>query len=263
MSWFSRILRIAQKEIWRTVSTPLLFILETAFVFLTGYFFYGGIYSYSQLSGEWLAQPELQKGVLEPTAIILPALFSNYALLLLFFVPLLTMSSFSGERRSGTLELLFTLPVRDSELVLGKWLGAVSILLFMLAPLWIYPWVYQLFGGSLSFETFGSGFLGLLLLVFFFTGVGIFVSSLFESQTASAVLTAGILVFLWSLESVTDSSLKFVNQFLIPFSVQKYFQPFSRGLVSTEAGFFFCLATAFFLFLTCRSLEKRSFRNPF
>jgi ABC-2 type transport system permease protein len=263
VNWLSRVLRIAQKEIWRSVSTPLLLILQTAFVFLTGYFFYAGIYDYSRLSGEWLAQPELQKGVLEPTAIILPALFSNYALLLLFFIPLMTMSSFSGERRSGTLELLFTLPVRDSELVLGKWLGSVSILLVMLLPIWIYPWVYHVYGGSLSFETFGSGFLGLLFLAFLFAGAGIFVSSLFESQTASAVLTAGILVFLWSLESVTDSSLKFVSKFLGPLSVQKYFQPFSRGLVSTEAALFFCLATVFFLFLTCRSLEKRSFRNPF
>jgi ABC-2 type transport system permease protein len=257
-----RTLTISRKELLEFVSTPLLWITETIFVILAGYFFYLGMLYYNEMSMEWLANPVLQKESLNPTSVLIPPIFSNYALLLLFFVPLLTMSTFSSEKKEGTLELLFTLPVRDIELVFGKWLGVSIMILFLFIPLWIFPFIAQYFKLFLSFETYAAGFLGLVLLAFFFSSVGLFVSSLFESQTASAVMGVGLLVILWTLESAHIFQLKLGGGFLSAFSIQKYLQPFLRGIISTENILFFVLATIFFLFLTFRALEKRSFRNP-
>jgi len=262
MKSLRRILTIARKEVLESLSTPILFVAETTFVLLTGYFFYLGMIYYSQLSADWISNPAMQQKLLDPTAILLPPVFSNYALLLLFFVPMLTMSTFASERKSGTLELLFTLPVRDVELVMGKWLGITVLIFFLFLPLWIYPGVAIFFGLHLTWQTFASGFLGLLLLAFFFAAVGVFISSLFESQAASAVMTVGILMIFWTLEGSEIFQLDAVTTFLANFSIQKYLQPFSRGVISTENVFMFLIGILFFLFLTFRSLEKRSFRNP-
>lgn len=262
MKSLSRIYQVARKEILEFLSTPLLLITETVFVALTGYFFYLGVLYFSELSREWLANPIMQKEMLNCTAVLIPPIFSNFALLLLFFVPLLTMSSFTNERKSGTLELLFTLPIRDMELIFGKWLGIAAMLFLLFLPLWIYPVILAFFKFHIAYESYLTGFLGLLLLAFFFASVGLFVSSLFESQTASAVMAVGLLVMLWTLENAEFFRVSGAKKFLSAISVQKYLQPFLRGVISIENILFFVLATAFFLFLTFRTLEKRSHRNP-
>jgi len=257
-----RILTIARKDFFEFMSTPLLFITETIFIVLSGYFFYLGVLYYSELSAEWLANPALQQESLNPTSLLVPPIFSNYALLLLFFIPLLTMGIFSSEKRSGTLELFFTLPVRDVEIIFGKWIGISIMVFFLFLPLWVYPVLAMYLKLPLSYGTYFSGFLGLLLLAFFFASVGLFISSLFESQTASAVMAVGLLVIFWSLEGFQTFQVEWVGKILSVFSVQKYLQPFFRGIVATQNVLFFLSGITFFLFLTFRSLEKRSYRNP-
>jgi len=257
-----RILTVARKELLEAVSTPLLFTLQTLFITLTGYFFYLGVFYYSDLSADWLSNPEIQGAILEPTAILLPPLFSNYALLLLFFVPLLTMSTFASEKKEGTLELLFTYPVRDIELIFGKWLGISSLVFLLFVPLWIYPLVSSFVGLQISIGTYGTGLVGLWLLASFFVAAGLFISSLFESQTASAVLTVGLLMILWTLEGAEIFQVDLFTEILSHFALQKYLQPFLRGVISTENILAFSLGISFFLFLTFRTLERRTFRNP-
>ena len=257
-----RMINIAKKEFLEAISTPLLFLAATFFIFLTSYFFYAAVNYYSQISSEWLIHPAMQKEFLEPSSVLLPPLFANYSMLLLFFIPLLTMSSIANERRNGTLELLYTFPIRDNEIILGKWIGTLLILAVLLVPLWTYPFLYKFFGGTLAISNYGAAFLGLLFLAFLFSAIGIFISSLSESQTVSAIATIGILLLLWMLENTTPMLAKEAGSVMMRFSIQKYFQPFTNGLVSTEAILFFVLTTALFLFLGCRSLEKRFFRNP-
>jgi len=247
-----RILTVARKELLEAVSTPLLFTLQTLFIALTGYFFYLGVFYYSDLSADWLQNQEMQGAILDSTVILLPPLFSNYALLLLFFVPLLTMSSFSSERKEGTLELLFTYPVRDVELIFGKWLGISSLLFVLFIPLWIYPLISNFVGLHIGLITYGAGLFGLWLLASFFVASGIFISSLFESQTASAVLTVGLLMMLWTLEGAEIFQVDFFTGVLSNFALQKYLQPFLRGVISTENILAFVLGITFFLFLTFR-----------
>ena len=84
------------------------------------------------------------------------------------------MGSIANEKKNGTLELLFTFPVRDGELIFGKWLGIVFLLVCLFLPLWIYPGIYWLMGGSVNPATYAAGFLGLILLGFLFAAVGLF-----------------------------------------------------------------------------------------
>ena len=262
MKSLSRIFSVAKKELMEAVSTPLLFIMQTLFVMLTGYFLYLGAIYYSELSANWLINQEMQGAILEPTTILLPPLFSNYALLLLFFIPLLTMSTFANERKEGTLELLFTYPLRDIELIFGKWLGVSSLLFLLFTPLWVYPLVSSHMGLEISISTYAVGLLGLWLLASFFVAVGIFVSSLFESQTASAILTVGLLMILWTSEGAEIFQFDTFSPLMANFCIQKYLQPFLRGILSTENILSFSLGISFFLFLTFRALERRTFRSP-
>jgi len=257
-----RIFIIAQKEVLEATATPLFFILETCFIALSGYFFFLGVDYFSQVSQQWLERPELQTEVLDASLLILPPIFSNFAMLMLFFIPFLTMGSFANEKRHGTLELLFTFPIRDAEIVLGKWMGISFMLILLFLPLWIYPIIYKVLGSDLSLVTFATGFLGLVLLGSFFAAAGLFFSSCFESQTAAAVLTVGVLIFLWSLQSSQLIPLAEWSEWLSNISVRKYFHPFTRGLIGTQNILFFLMGCFLFLFLTFRVLERRYFRNP-
>ena len=152
--------------------------------------------------------------------------------------------------------------MRDIEIIFGKWIGISIMVFFLFLPLWVYPFLAKFLELPLAYETYLSGFLGLLLLAFFFASVGLFISSLFESQTASAVMAVGLLVIFWSLEGSQSFQVAWVGKILSVFSVQKYLQPFFRGIVTTQNILFFVSGITFFLFLTFRSLEKRSYRNP-
>jgi len=135
-------------------------------------------------------------------------------------------------------------------------------LVFLLfIPLWTYPFVSGIMGLEINFSTYAVGLFGLWLLTSFFVSVGIFISSLFESQTASAILTVGVLMILWTLEGAEIFQADTFTQILSNFSIQKYLQPFLRGVLSTENILSFCLGILFFLFLTFRTLERRAFRN--
>src|SRR5258706_15891484 len=111
-----------------------------------------------------MTNASLWKECMSLDTILLTPLFANYSMLLLFFIPLLTMSSIANEKRNGTLELLYTFPIRDNEIILGKWIGTLLILAVLLIPLWTYPFLYKFFGGSLALPNYTAAFLGLVFL---------------------------------------------------------------------------------------------------
>jgi len=175
-------------------------------------------------------------------------------------IPLITMRALAEEKRSGTLELLITMPVRDSEVILGKYFAALAMATILLGTTLLYPiamfmWPWHL--GALDWGPVWTGYLGLFL----FSGAGIAVGMLFSSITESQIiaffLTAGTLLFLHIIGSVVESLHGLVGDAIAFVSFQTRFQPFERGLLDTRAVVYFLSISVICLLVAFRSLESR------
>jgi len=181
-------------------------------------------------------------------------------------VPAVTMRSLAAEKGSGTLELLITMPVKDSEVILGKYVAALTMVLLLLAATLLYPvalfvWPWHL--GALDWGPVWSGYLGCVCFSTAAVGVGMMLSSLTESDVMAFFMTLGALgvvyaigwvVSAWHTEvgagNVLIESLGFV-------SFQTRYQGFAKGLIDTRAIVYFLSVTVLCLLVAFRSLESR------
>jgi ABC-2 type transport system permease protein len=177
-------------------------------------------------------------------------------------IPLFTMRALSDEKRVGTIELLITMPVKDSEVILGKFLGSLSVITVQLGLLALYPiamfkWPWHI--GELDWNPFWVGMMGLFMLSAAGTAIGLMWSSFTESQILSYFAATLTLVALYGLGSVTiveflqgwpGDALSFI-------SLQSRFDPFARGIIDTRAIIYFLSLTVFCLMVAFRSLESR------
>lgn len=244
---------VATKE-WQLLATsPLLYLLSGVFVALCGFFFATRLVLYTEyaigqniVANFWFS--------------FLAGAPYSVSTVLVLVIPLLTMRAFAEERRLGTLELLLTYPIRDSELLWGKFvallvvgLGLVLIVGGYAAMLSLYvpiPWPAVLVSMA-----------GLALLVACFTACGLFFSSLTESQLSAALATLAVLVGFWLLTwneaAVRENWLGVVREC----SAFDHFEPMARGLLTLEDVVYFLGATGLFQFLTARSLAARAWRG--
>ncbi|MBL9007852.1 MAG: ABC transporter permease [Myxococcales bacterium] len=169
----------------------------------------------------------------------------------------LSMRLLAEERSQGTLNLLFGSPVRDYQIVLGKYLSALTFL-GGLTLLTMYMPALILVHGKITFGQIAAGYLGLLLLGSAGLAIGIFGSALTKSQLVAIIISAAILVGLilsWLLALITDRP---INELFTWLSIHnKHFQPFMTGLINTQDVVFYGSLTYFFLFLATRVLEAR------
>jgi ABC-2 type transport system permease protein len=179
-------------------------------------------------------------------------------------VPVVTMALVAEERRSGTLEMLITLPVRDSDVVLGKYLGALGLVLTLLAAMLIYP-ISMFYApwhlGNLDWGPVRSAFLGLALFCSASVAIGLLVSSVTRSQAVAFFVTFFVLVLLWMMGEFTDYVAKEISEtaanLMAYVSFNSRLQGFIRGLVDTRDIVFFVSVTALALVLAFRALERR------
>ncbi len=196
--------------------------------------------------------------------------FSNVSLVFIFIIPVLTMRLFSEERKSKTDQLLLTAPVRVYEIVLGKFLAALSVLFVaVFASLFFIP-VMKLYGTPQVAESL-IGYLGLFLMGMLFVSLGMFLSSVTESQVIAAVSTLAILFALWFLGNINivfseilTGGLSFLGKgldWIINFiSIKNRFFDFTLGTLSFVPIFYFVSLTALFVILTVQSVEKRRWK---
>ena len=179
-------------------------------------------------------------------------------------VPVVTMALVAEERRTGTLEMLITLPVKDSDVIIGKYLGAFGLVLTLLLALLIYPfmmftWPWSL--GNLDWGPVKSATLGLVLFSAASVAVGLLISSLVRSQAVAFFVTFFVLVGLWILGSLTDYVGQDISQWLANLmsyvSFNSRLQGFIRGLVDTRDIVYFVSVTLLALVFAFRALERR------
>src|SRR5689334_19820215 len=163
---------------------PLAWVLGAVFALLTGYFFYSDLALFVLVGGA------------NETRGLWRFVFLDYRLVVLLVAPLLTMRLFAEERKLGTLELLWTYPVRDRDLLAGKFLAALVVYLAMLVPTAVGPAVlYALH--PFAPAPLAAGYVGLVLLGIAFIACGLAASTVTDNQVVAAMLTYGVLVFAW------------------------------------------------------------------
>lgn len=183
--------------------------------------------------------------------------------LAMLVIPLVTMRTLAEERRSGTLELLITLPVKDSEVILGKYVAALGLTVILLLaslayPLAMFVWPWHL--GALDWGPVWAGYFGLTLFSAAGIALGMLISSLTESQIIAFFFTAGGLALLMVVGTVVESLKGWMGDAVAFVSFQTRFTPFARGLVDTRAVVFFVSVAVVCLLVAFRSLESRKWK---
>lgn len=175
-------------------------------------------------------------------------------------IPVITMRLLAEEKRSGTLEMLITLPVKDSDVILGKYLGALGLVFVLIGATLFYPiamfrWPWSL--GPLDVGPILSGYLGLILFSMAGVAIGLLVSSLTESQAVAFFITFFSLIVLWFVGSVAEDLGGWQGNALSYLSFQTRLAGFMRGLIDTRDLIFFVSITGLALVVAFRALERR------
>jgi ABC-2 type transport system permease protein len=250
---------VFKKEIRLYFSSPVAWVVMTIFLFIAGYFFYSIFAFYTLASMQSAMNPQMGRDLNTTDSVFRP-LFSNMSVILLLLMPLITMRLFAEERRSGTIELLLTYPVRDGAVLLAKYLAALALYALMLALTLLYPAIVIYFTRP-EWGPLLTGYLGLLLMGATFLAVGIFASSLTENQIVASITTFGVLLFLW----VIGWSAEYVGgawgRVLSHLSLLDHFDTFARGVLDTKDVIYYVDVTVVALFLTLRSLEARRWKG--
>jgi gliding motility-associated transport system permease protein len=250
---------IFRKETANFFVSPIAYAVIASFLLISGFFFWANVSFMSLVSLQAANNPMIAARI-NLTDVVIRPLVQNMSIVLLFVIPLLTMRLFSEEKKSGTIELLLTYPVTDLSVLFGKFLSAGLVLLIMLVG--TLPFLALLFGlGNPDPGTLLSGYLGLLLMGSAFMALGIFISSLTENQIVAAAISFGSALLFWVLSWSSTLSGEKVGAVLRQLSILEHLESFNKGILALSDLSFFVLFTAFFLFLTLRSLETNRWRG--
>jgi ABC-2 type transport system permease protein len=250
-----RWLPVFKKEMRLYFGSPVAYVVLVFFLGISGFIFVRNFLAYSDTSMRSFMQPQFGQN-LNTTEHLLGPLVFTMGFLLLFLMPLVSMRMFSEERKSGTIELLLTYPVRDGAVLVGKYLAAFALYLVLLVLTLLYPGLVAYFV-RVEWGAVLSGYLGLLLLGGTFLAVGALISSLTENQIVAAFGTFLVLLVFWLVSlagEFTTGNLRSVFQYL---SFPERLDGFTRGIVDTKDIVFHVTGIGLALFLTLRSLESK------
>jgi len=239
---------VCRRELTSMFGGPLAWILGAVFALLTGYFFYSDLALYVLVGGG------------NETRGLWRFVFLDHRLVVLLVVPLLTMRLFAEERKLGTLELLWTYPVRDAEIVAGKFVACLAVVTLMIAATAVHPLLLSGFH-PVAAAPLLAGYVGLWLLAAAFVACGLAVSALTESQLVAGAATYGLLLLLWMI-TWNEAAVNEVTLGLIaPFSLFDRFYAFARGAIDTRDVSYFVLFVTAFLGFTQLALDTRRWRG--
>ncbi|MEO5362314.1 MAG: ABC transporter permease [Magnetococcus sp. DMHC-8] len=253
---------VFRKELYTYFNSFIAYAVIAMFLVITGYFFYNLLSTFSVVSFQAQANPMMAKQyhLLNINETVVRPLFGTISIVMLLMTPLLTMRLLSEEWKSGAMELLLTYPLRDVEVVLGKFLACFSVFALMIIATVTFP-VLLIFLGNPEIMPIVTGYLGLLMLGAAFISLGLFTSSLTENQIVAASVSLAILFCFWLL----SYSLVFVSadlgQILSYLSITEHLESLAKGVVDSADLFYYANFTILFLFLTLRSLESKRWRG--
>lgn len=233
MSNFGTLLLKEQRALF---SSPIAYAVITVFLLIMGYTFTSVLF-------------------LNKVATLLH-IFFQMSMLFVLMLPVITMRLVAEERKTGTLELLLTAPVREVEIVLAKFAASMTVVVVMLALSASYAVVLGLYGNP-DWGPIYSGYVGLVLLASALVAMGLLVSSLTANQIVAAVVSLGLFLLLWMIDTLGYLLPDPFDTFFVGLSLLGHFTPFATGsLFLSDVGFFLSLTLAG-LFLSVRALARR------
>ena len=231
------IMTIYKKELRSFFTSPMAYIFLVVFSLVNGYFFTNTFFLYNQSD--------------------MRALFGIVPLVYLFFIPAVSMGLISRVKSLGTIEIISTLPVRERDIVLGKYLAGFTLILVALLTTAVHYITLYNVGTTVDHGAVFTGYLGLALLGGVYTSVGIFASSLTENQVIAFIVGIAIVLAFFLMDKLlffVPASMAGIIQYL---STEFHLSNISRGVIDTRNLIYFGSVIGFFLSMTTRVLESR------
>lgn len=245
MNYASKVMILAKKELKDSFSSPLIYVLTGLFSLMMGWLFFNYLLQSKEMSTTTM------------TNVVITPIFGNINFIFVFLCPLITMKSFAEERKQHTLDLLLRSDLTEMQIILGKFISNVTMVLFMLSLTFLFPLILA-FSGYSDWGVVGSSYMGIALSIMCYTAVGIFCSSLTDNQIVASLLTfcvlLGSMLLVISVNATNNYLLALIIQYLtIPF----HYDGFTRGLVRSYSLVYFLSFLTFFFLLTLKSLQSR------
>jgi ABC-2 type transport system permease protein len=251
---------IYKRELKASLHSPVIYVLAGVFFFLMSYFTLGMMIEFAGVYSDYNMRQMYGMANMNVTDWIVRGFFGLMNFLMLFMIPLLTMRLFAEERRNRTYDLLVTCPVRDGDILTGKFLAALTIILALLAACFIFPLLLEHYS-SPEWPVVLAGYLGMLLTILAYIAFGIFASSVTENQIISAFLSFAGLLFFYLIGDVTSSQEGWKGAVASALSIRQHTLSFAKGVIELKDVFYFCAFTFLFLFLSLEVLKVRRWRT--
>ena len=249
---------ICRKELGGYFASPVAYLLLTMFGLIFGFFFWNALGMFvlegmeMQMRGQMFPM-NLNEQIIRP-------LLQNVSVLGLFFIPMITMRLFAEEKRTGTIELLATSPIRDLEIIIGKWLAAMvlySCLLLFTALNFAFLFKY----GNPDWKPLAMGYLGLMLQAGALLAIGTFISTLTRNQIIAGAATFAAELLLWVIGWVGEYETASWARVLSYLSIITHYDSCGRGVLDSKDAIFYLTVIFVGLFLTARSMESLRWRS--
>ena len=246
----TKILAIVRRELIAYFSSPLAYIVLTAFLLMQGYIF--------SIIVSFLNNPMTQ--AMTPLRLFFGGTVFFW-LFLLFTVPVITMRLLAEERRSGTIEVLLTSPVTEGQVIAGKFLAALLFYVVLWLPTVIYVALLKQHS-SIDLQPVAAGYVGVLLIGFLFLAVGTFTSTLTNNQLIAAIIAFAALIALFSIGLVEQLlvSSSVIRDALGYMNLWTHMDDYAKGIIDTRHVVYELSVGLLFLFLAAKSLEVKKWR---
>jgi ABC-2 type transport system permease protein len=233
------VLAVAERELRSYFISPVAYVVMALFLLMAGYLFALGLNVTREASLRGLVQ--------------------NLGVLFLFITPALSMRLLAEEQRTGTVELLLTNPVQEWQVVLGKFLGSLALVLVMLFLTLLYP-VFLFAFGNPELGPILSGYVGVVLEGAAFLAVGLWASSLTQNQIIAAIVAFGALLVLWLSDSLGQFLGGTIGSIVSYTSLINHFSDFPRGVINSKDVVYYLTVVGAGLALSTVSLQARRVR---
>jgi ABC-2 type transport system permease protein len=251
------ILAIAGKELRSYFASPIAYVIIGLFALIFGWFFYVPLSFFNRQS---MQMSMGMGGTLNINQMLIAPMLTNAGVVILFLMPMITMRTYSEEKRSGTIELLLTSPVTDTQIILGKFLGVLGLYGALLGITLIHTGILFIYG-SPAWKPVLTGYLGLFLMGASFLSVGLLISSLTKNQIVAGIATFSVVLMLWVINWMGSFVGPTTQAVLAHLSITDHLEDFARGVLDTKHLVYYLSFIAFGLFLTAKAVDSERWRG--
>jgi ABC-2 type transport system permease protein len=249
---------ICRKELRSYFASPIAYAVMAAFALIFGFVFFSATRDFVNFS--FRSQMNGGGPPMSVNDYILRPLLGFAGTVSLFLIPMISMRLFAEEKRNGTIELLLTSPVKDLSIILGKWLGAMMLYLFVLGM--SLPSVAMLFfWGKPDWKPLLVAYIGLLLQGGCLLALGALISAMTSNQIVAGGATFFVSLLLYMLSWMTEYDSTTTSKVLNYISIVTHMENFSKGILDLKDAVFYVSFIFLALFLTARQMESLRWRS--